>query len=195
MTVCQNLGLHTFGIFVKPTVQPVSRQNRHKMYHSSPGRAGGHAVRHCTDRQSSKTRWVRPWLSSMVFYLGRAGDHAVRHCADRQSSKTRGVRPGRWTMGFIFSVRARPMLGTVMTVPQDHLPSAQMFRRIRTAPLFAQFFRLTKNPLVRQHPIASPGEKLSWKSPTAISMTEEECGRQCNDFGNVKTSTSVPTSW
>ena len=74
-----------------------------------------------------------------------------------------------------------------LTVPRDHLPFAEMFRRIRTAPLFAQFFRLTKNPLVRQHPIASPGEKLSWKLPKAISMTEEECGRQCSGFVYVKT--------
>ena len=67
MTVCQNLGIHTFEIFVKPTVQPVSRQNRHKTYHSSPGRAGGQTVQHCADRQSSKTRVVLLRWWSMGF--------------------------------------------------------------------------------------------------------------------------------
>ena len=37
--------------------------------------------------------------------------------------------------------------------------------------------------------IASPGEKLSRKSRKAISVTEEECGRQSGMTGNVKACT------
>ena len=131
------------------------------------------------------------------FYLGRvAPGGKLSHIVlvdSRVKHVWSGLGGGQWVL--FFRSGQDQCRERALTVPQDHLPSTQMFRRIRTAPLFAQFFRLTKNPLVRQHPIASPGEKLSWKSPKAISMTEEECGRQCNDFGNVKTSTSVPTSW
>ena len=43
-----------------------------------------------------------------------------------------------------------------------------------------------------QRKIASPGEKLSEKrSQRTVFLTEEECGRQRNDFENAKTSTSV----
>ena len=38
--------------------------------------------------------------------------------------------------------------------------------------------RMSKNSLVRQHPIASPGEKLSGHRLFGTdALTEEECGR------------------
>ena len=44
--------------------------------------------------------------------------------------------------------------------------------------MLQQALRLSKNPLVRQHPIASPGEKLSENRFQRTGfLTEEECGR------------------
>ena len=46
--------------------------------------------------------------------------------------------------------------------------------RVSTAAVIAK-----KGTLVREHPIASPGEKLSWNRLFGTdSMTEEECGRK-----------------